>query len=34
MNASSSPASGTWKPKVTDVYRGDTGYIDGWSLQF
>lgn len=34
VNASSSPASGTWKLKVTDVYRGDTGYIDGWSLQF
>lgn len=34
VNASSSPANGTWKLKVTDVYSGDTGYIDDWSLQF
>ncbi|WP_345585969.1 S8 family peptidase [Streptomyces prasinosporus] len=34
VDASSSPASGTWQLRVTDVYSGDTGYIDSWSLTF
>ena len=34
VNASSEVASGTWKLRVQDVYSGDTGYIDSWSLQF
>ncbi|MFD3729302.1 S8 family serine peptidase [Streptomyces sp. NPDC058671] len=34
VNASSATASGTWKLRVTDVYSGDTGYIDSWSLTF
>ncbi|GIX35227.1 MAG: lysyl endopeptidase [Lysobacteraceae bacterium] len=34
VNASSVPANGTWKLQVYDAARGDTGYIDAWSLQF
>jgi serine protease len=34
VNASSEVAAGTWKLRVQDVYSGDTGYIDSWSLQF
>ncbi len=34
VNASSVAAAGTWKLRVTDVYSGDTGYIDSWSLTF
>ncbi|CAL9497704.1 hypothetical protein GCM10010266_54290 [Streptomyces griseomycini] len=34
VNASSAPASGTWQLRVTDVYSGDTGYVDSWSLTF
>jgi serine protease len=34
VNASSHLASGTWQLRVTDVYSGDTGYIDSWSLTF
>ncbi|MFF1274101.1 S8 family serine peptidase [Streptomyces marokkonensis] len=34
VDASSVPASGTWQLRVTDVYSGDTGYIDSWSLTF
>ncbi|MEU5223135.1 S8 family serine peptidase [Streptomyces toyocaensis] len=34
VNASSVLASGTWQLRVTDVYSGDTGYIDSWSLTF
>ena len=34
VNASTETASGTWKLRVQDVYSGDTGYIDSWSLQF
>ena len=34
VNASTEAASGTWKLRVQDVYSGDTGYIDSWSLQF
>jgi vibriolysin len=26
--------NGQWRLKVDDVYSGDTGYIDDWSLQF
>jgi serine protease len=34
VNASSEVASGTWKLRVQDVFTGDTGFIDSWSLQF
>lgn len=32
VNASSVPANGTWRLEVYDAARGDTGYIDAWSL--
>ncbi|WP_232283712.1 S8 family peptidase [Saccharomonospora cyanea] len=32
VDASSSPADGTWQLRVTDVYYGDTGYINSWTL--
>jgi subtilisin family serine protease len=32
VNASSSPADGTWELRVTDVYYGDTGRLNGWTL--
>lgn len=34
VNASGIESSGTWKLKVYDAYRGDTGYIDSWSITF
>jgi pseudolysin/vibriolysin len=34
VDASSVQGNGTWKLKVDDVYYGDTGYIDDWSLTF
>ncbi|MFV0135022.1 S8 family peptidase [Streptomyces sp. HMX87] len=34
VDASGVAANGTWKLRVTDVYSGDTGYIDSWSLTF
>ncbi|MBD8526179.1 proprotein convertase P-domain-containing protein [Pseudomarimonas arenosa] len=34
VNASSEAANGTWRLRVRDRARRDTGYIDGWSLQF
>ncbi|MBB1242488.1 S8 family peptidase [Streptomyces durbertensis] len=34
VNASSSPANGTWKLRVSDNATWDTGYIDKWALQF
>jgi lysyl endopeptidase len=34
VNASSSPANGTWRLRVRDAASGDIGYIDSWSLQF
>ncbi len=34
INASSLDPNGQWRLKVDDVYSGDTGYIDDWSLQF
>ncbi|MFH0243043.1 S8 family serine peptidase [Streptomyces sp. HK10] len=34
VDASSVLADGTWKLRVKDVYAGDTGYIDSWSLTF
>ena len=34
VNTSGSPRNGTWQLKVTDVYSGDTGYINQWSIQF
>lgn len=34
VNASSEPANGTWKLRVRDVYRFDTGTIEGFSITF
>ncbi|MDH2388044.1 S8 family serine peptidase [Streptomyces sp. HNM0663] len=34
VDASSELAAGVWQLQVRDVYRGDTGYIDAWSLTF
>ncbi|MGW0611009.1 S8 family peptidase [Streptomyces sp. NPDC002788] len=34
VNASSETANGTWKLRVSDNARNDTGRIDGWALQF
>ncbi|WP_174250392.1 S8 family peptidase [Streptomyces globosus] len=34
VNASSEAAAGTWKLRVNDNYRGDTGRIDAWNLTF
>ena len=34
VNTSGSPRNGTWQLKVTDLYSGDTGYINQWSIQF
>lgn len=31
-NLSTYSADGAWKLRVRDVYRGDTGYIDSWSI--
>ena len=33
-DASASPASGTWYLRIQDVYSGDSGYINSWSLTF
>ncbi|MEU4235077.1 S8 family serine peptidase [Nonomuraea sp. NPDC026600] len=33
VNASASPANGTWKLRVQDVEWLDTGYIDGWWIR-
>ncbi|NJC68783.1 S8 family peptidase [Planosporangium thailandense] len=32
VNLSGKAANGTWKLKVQDMYRMDTGYIDSWTL--
>ncbi|MEU9589679.1 M4 family metallopeptidase [Streptomyces sp. NPDC048219] len=34
VNASSEAANGTWKLRVQDLGRLDTGYIDAWRLTF
>ncbi|MEV7239575.1 M4 family metallopeptidase, partial [Streptomyces sp. NPDC051020] len=34
VDASSQVANGTWRLKVQDMYRSDTGYIDNWKLIF
>ncbi|GAA3493216.1 M4 family metallopeptidase [Streptomyces prasinosporus] len=34
VNASSETANGTWKLRVQDVARYDTGHINGWKLTF
>ncbi|MCQ1580822.1 M28 family metallopeptidase [Streptomyces parvus] len=34
VNASSEVANGSWKLRVQDVARYDTGYIDSWKLTF
>jgi subtilisin family serine protease len=32
VDLSGEARNGTWKLKVTDVYSGDTGYLDSWTL--
>nr|WP_245675459.1 proprotein convertase P-domain-containing protein [Micromonospora halophytica] len=32
VNLSSEAANGTWRLQVRDVYYGDTGYINTWTL--
>ncbi|MDI6098965.1 M28 family peptidase [Actinoplanes sp. NEAU-A12] len=34
VDASAEQASGTWKLRVRDLYRGDTGTLDSWALTF
>ncbi|RFP59852.1 pre-peptidase C-terminal domain-containing protein [Cognatiluteimonas weifangensis] len=34
VNLSTEALNGTWKLRVKDVYSGDTGYIDSWSVTF
>lgn len=34
VDASQMSANGSWKLKVEDVYRTDSGYLDQWSLTF
>ncbi|MFI6503224.1 proprotein convertase P-domain-containing protein [Nonomuraea typhae] len=34
VNASDSPANGTWRLRVRDVDANHSGYIDAWSLTF
>ena len=34
VNLSSEALNGSWKLKVQDVYSGDTGYLDTWSVTF
>ncbi len=34
VNASSVGAAGTWRLRVKDLARFDTGYIDNWSIEF
>ncbi|MCJ0825381.1 proprotein convertase P-domain-containing protein [Luteimonas sp. 50] len=34
VNLSTEALNGTWKLKVQDVYSGDTGYINSWSVTF
>ncbi|MFH8369562.1 S8 family peptidase [Streptomyces sp. NPDC018031] len=34
VDASAEAADGTWKLRVNDNWVNDTGYINGWSLQF
>lgn len=34
VNASSVVANGTWTLRVADVYSGDSGRLNSWSLQF
>jgi subtilisin-like proprotein convertase family protein len=32
VNVSTEDANGTWKLRVHDYYRQDTGYLDSWTL--
>ncbi|PPK67848.1 S8 family serine peptidase [Actinokineospora auranticolor] len=34
VNAATKVANGTWRLRVRDVYRSDSGYIDSWKLTF
>ena len=32
MNLGSEVRNGVWKLRVQDVFAGDTGYLDSWTL--
>nr|WP_049659970.1 M4 family metallopeptidase [Kitasatospora sp. MY 5-36] len=34
VDASAQPAKGTWRLRMQDTYRGDSGHLDGWKLIF
>ncbi|MFC9621808.1 M4 family metallopeptidase [Streptomyces sp. NPDC056930] len=34
VNASKKTANGTWRLKVQDMFRGDSGFINSWKLTF
>jgi subtilisin-like proprotein convertase family protein len=34
VNLSTEALNGSWKLKVQDMYSGDTGYINTWSVTF
>ncbi len=34
LNAGTRPATGTWRLRVRDLARGNTGFIDSWSITF
>ena len=34
VNLSSEALNGTWKLRVRDMFSGDTGFIDSWSITF
>ena len=34
VNLSTELRNGTWKLRVRDIYSGDTGYINSWSVTF
>ncbi|MFZ5655707.1 MAG: S8 family peptidase [Pseudomonadota bacterium] len=34
VNLSTEALNGTWKLRVRDIYSGDTGYINSWSVTF
>lgn len=34
VNLSNKSKNGTWKLRVQDMWRGDNGYIDSWSINF
>nr|WP_324187864.1 proprotein convertase P-domain-containing protein [Lysobacter niastensis] len=34
VNLSTETLNGTWRLRVRDMFSGDTGYIDSWSITF